>query len=235
MLVLFGSFCLLQYCLCNTLINIFKPLNWVFSCIGWVPLASLQNQLIYKANLIGESLEDGLIVVFNSQDYAKILHSYFRVINTLLFVVLDSALGLISLLLSHTFILWLMRMLHYLTHTVHILFLGGRLWTSSFKELFEFSPFISEYGEIAIGWTLEAGRYLSFTFNDLFTLYKMMAYLGLSCQILLTVELAYISSLNILLLYKCTAKLYKYSLKILAKLHQIVSSTLRNNLTIEVP
>jgi hypothetical protein len=48
--------------------------------------------------------------------------------NIICFVLLDSALGLISLLATKTFIRNLLRILKYVTVTVHLAFLNGRIW-----------------------------------------------------------------------------------------------------------
>lgn len=234
-MLIFGGFCLFQYYICIALLNLMRPVNWLCSAVGWVPFASLQNQLVFKANLVGTELPQKLMTLFGSGDYAEVLQSYLAVLNTLVVMVFDSSLGLISLMFSHAFIVRLLQILRYVTSTVHLLFLGGRFWTSTIKSALEFSPAFSELLDTAIAFVVETGKHISFSFDDLFVLYKVVAYLGLSCQVLLTVELAYLSSFSVLILYKGTALLYKHSLTLLVTLYRIVKSTLRNNLTVKVP
>lgn len=55
--------------------------------------------------------------------------------------------------------------------------------------------------------------------------YVLIAYIGFSFQILLTLELSYLLSVNIFLLYKLIAKLYQYSINAISLLYSIIKST----------
>jgi predicted HAD superfamily hydrolase len=146
---------------------------------------------------------------------------------------MDSTLGLVSLLASRTFISALLRLLKYVTYTVHFTFLSGRLWTAGLKQLLIMSQPLRDSIDQAIAIFLQhTNLYTEFGYGHLFAGYKAVAYLGFSCQIVLTVELAYLSSVNIFLLYKIIAKLYKYSIWLLKYLYGVVSCSRRNILTI---
>lgn len=64
LLMSFAVFCLFQYYICRLLLVCMRPINWLTSWIGYVFLINIQNQLIFKANLIGKYLAQNLKGVF---------------------------------------------------------------------------------------------------------------------------------------------------------------------------
>jgi hypothetical protein len=59
-LILFFLFCLFQYYLYHSIQKVFSFLNMIFGIIKYTPFLYIQNQLIYKTNLISNKLQDNL-------------------------------------------------------------------------------------------------------------------------------------------------------------------------------
>lgn len=85
---------------------------------------------------------------------------------------------------------------------------------------------LCEYADTILSVIIEySNKYLKMDLQSLSQGYVLIAYIGFSFQILLTLELSYLLSVNIFLLYKLIAKLYQYSINAISLLYSIIKST----------